>query len=123
MPCDIGRARSLRGPFASRFASRNEAKTPKVVHFKKAAPGSFVYVGRPSDWGNPFSHKAGTLARFQVGSVEEAVAAFDKWLDAQPSLLRRIADGELTDKDLACWGCNPCHAQVLLRRANPWLFS
>jgi hypothetical protein len=40
-----------------------------VVHCKKARYD--VYIGRPSPWGNPFSHKQGTLAQFQVASREE----------------------------------------------------
>lgn len=31
----------------------------KVVHFKKEPFD--IYIGRPSVWGNPFSHKQGTL--------------------------------------------------------------
>lgn len=102
---------------------------PKVVHCKIAPPGSFIYVGRGrcpvtgqvSKWGNPFSHKDGTMAAHKVATVEEAVAAFDRWLDTQPELLAALP--ELTGYDLACWcarrGDEPCHARVLLRRANP----
>lgn len=97
---------------------------PKVVHCKKAPQGSFVYVGRPSKWGNPYTHKPdGTLAQFQVATVQEAIEAHDKWLDTQPELLAALP--ELKGHDLACWcvynGNEPCHARTLLRRANPEL--
>lgn len=71
--------------------------------------------------GNPFSHKDGTLAQFKVATVEEAIESYEKWLDTQPELLAALP--ELTGHDLGCWcvryGHEPCHARVLLRRANP----
>jgi hypothetical protein len=95
---------------------------PKVVHCKRAPPGSFVYIGRGhgSKWGNPFSHMDDTLAQFKVATREEAIAAYDAWLDTQPQLLAAL--WELEGVDLGCW-CTPhaCHGRVLLRRANPWM--
>jgi hypothetical protein len=35
-----------------------------------------VYIGRPGPWGNPFTHKEGTIARFRVNSIEEAMAKY-----------------------------------------------
>lgn len=32
-----------------------EQEKPRVVHCKRAPKGSFVYIGRPSKWGNPFA--------------------------------------------------------------------
>ena len=41
----------------------------KVANLKN---GPFdVYIGRPSKWGNPYSHKEGTLAEFKVSSRKE----------------------------------------------------
>lgn len=87
-----------------------------VVHNKKAPYD--VYIGRPSIWGNPYTHLPveGTQAQFQVDTIQEAVDAYDKWLDTQPDLLKKIP--ELKGKILGCWGCKPCHGDVLVRRAN-----
>lgn len=87
-----------------------------VVHCKKAAFD--VYVGRPSVFGNPYSHKAGTTAQYQVATRDAAVDAYETWLLAQPSLVARVKR-ELRGKVLACW-CAParCHAEVLARIAN-----
>lgn len=87
-----------------------------VVHCKKAPYD--VYIGRPSDWGNPFTHKTGTLAASQVSTREEAVASYERWLLAQPALVER-AKRELRGKVLGCW-CAPqaCHGEVLARVAN-----
>ena len=81
-------------------------------------PAGSIYVGRPSPWGNPFSHKTGTLAQFQVATRDEAVDRYEAWLRAQPALMAR-ARQELAGKDLVCW-CAParCHAQVLIQVAN-----
>lgn len=76
-----------------------------------------VYIGRPSKWGNPFSHKAGTLAAFRVDTRAEAVAAYERWIMTQPQLLASL--GELRGRRLHCW-CAPlaCHGDVLARMAD-----
>lgn len=90
---------------------------PKVAHCKKQSTG--IYVGRPSKWGNPFTHlDDGTLARFKVATRDEAVSAYEAWVVQQPELMAALP--ELRGHDLLCW-CAPksCHADVLLRLANP----
>ncbi len=89
--------------------------TSRVVHNKRE---SFdVYIGRPTKWGNPFSHKDGTLAEFKVASRDEAVDAYAAWVKTQPELLAALP--ELRGKVLGCW-CAPqrCHGDVLLALAN-----
>lgn len=93
---------------------------PQVFNKKSPdTPSSAIYVGRPTVWGNPFSHrKHGTLAEFVVDSRDEAVDSYREWLLAQPELVSR-ARSELSGKDLVCW-CAParCHASVLIEIAN-----
>jgi len=88
----------------------------RVVHFKKAPYD--VYIGRPSPWGNPFSHEEGTLAEFKVFSRTEAIRQFEIWLRAQPELVA-LVKRELKGKTLGCW-CAPlqCHGDVLAKIAN-----
>jgi hypothetical protein len=89
---------------------------PVVKNFRVDDHG--VYVGRPSKWGNPFSHiKYGTRAQFHVATRDAAVDAYEKWIVQQPELMASLH--ELKGKDLVCW-CAParCHAEVLLRLAN-----
>jgi hypothetical protein len=43
----------------------------RVVHCKKSPYD--IYIGRPSKWGNPYSHLSGTLAEYKVSSREEAI--------------------------------------------------
>jgi hypothetical protein len=87
----------------------------RVVHCKKEP--HHVYIGRPSPWGNPFSHKPGTSAEFKVSSREEAIDRFREWIKTQPSLLARLP--ELRGKTLGCW-CAPkaCHGDVLAEMAD-----
>jgi Domain of unknown function (DUF4326) len=85
-----------------------------------------VYCGRPSVLGNPFSHKdiPGTT---KVGSREEAIEAYRKWLWMQlKAKNRQVIDAlkALNDNSiLGCW-CSPakCHCSVI-ERASKWLRS
>lgn len=89
---------------------------PKVVHCKKEPYD--VYIGRPSIWGNPFTHKEGTKASWVVSSREEAVEEYRIYIYSQPALWLK-ARKELRGKTLGCW-CAPkaCHGDILLRIAN-----
>lgn len=90
---------------------------PLVVHCLREAYD--IYIGRPSEWGNPYSHKLGTLAKFRVATREEALEKYEEWLEAQPWLVEKI-QFELRGKVLGCW-CAPdrkCHGDILARIAN-----
>jgi len=93
----------------------DELTAAKVVHNKREPFD--VYIGRPSKWGNPFSHQDGTLAEFKVGTRDEAVDAYAEWIKTQPDLLASLH--ELRGKVLGCW-CAPkrCHGDVLVVLAN-----
>jgi hypothetical protein len=87
-----------------------------VVHCKKAPFD--VYIGRPSKWGNPFSHLTSkTLAYYRVSTRQEAIDRYEAWLLEQPELMAALP--ELKGKILGCW-CAPqsCHGEVLARLAN-----
>jgi hypothetical protein len=87
-----------------------------VVHCKKSSYD--VYIGRPSIWGNPFSHLPNTLAIYKVKTRDDAIMQFEKWLINQPDLVAECKK-ELKGKTLGCW-CHPkpCHGDVLARIAN-----
>lgn len=71
-----------------------------------------VYVGRPSKWGNPYSHKMDTLAVFKTASRKDSVASYERYLLSNEQLMEDLH--ELKFKTLVCW-CHPkpCHADVL----------
>lgn len=89
----------------------------RVVHCKKE--NYDVYIGRPSKWGNPFSHKPNTLAKFQTSSREESIEKYMKWITRGEGkhLLKDLH--ELKGKTLGCW-CHPypCHGDFLEFLAN-----
>lgn len=97
--------------------------TTLVVNKRSGLPFD-VYVGRPSKWGNPFSHIPGK-GEVYVPSREEAITRYRDWLWGQ------IGSGEITlddlrslhGKRLGCWCAPaPCHAEVLVRAAE-WAAS
>lgn len=93
----------------------------RVVHCK-IEPYD-VYIGRPSIFGNPYSHKEGTLARYKVDTIEEAVEKYREYVLSNPDLLKAIL--KLRGKVLGCWCAKKgglttqdkpfkCHGQVIL---------
>tara|TARA_B100001778_G_scaffold334977_1_gene350083 strand:- start:3813 stop:4178 length:366 start_codon:yes stop_codon:yes gene_type:complete len=98
----------------------SETRLTKVVHCK--IDPYDVYIGRGSQWGNPFSHREGTKAEFVVSSRDEAISKYRDWLMEQPHLLSQLST--LKGKTLGCW-CKipqdpdrPCHGDVLAELAD-----
>jgi len=94
----------------------------KVVHCKREKYD--VYIGRPSEWGNPYSHKDGTIAQFKVATREEAIEKYEEYLRSNSHLMGKIEC--LRGKILGCWcaGKEPltqndtpfkCHGQIILK--------
>jgi hypothetical protein len=77
-----------------------------------------VYVGRPSKFGNPFSHQEHTIAKYRTDTREEALDKFEEWVLSQPEMVAMIKR-ELKNKVLCCF-CSPqrCHAHFLAYLAN-----
>lgn len=92
----------------------------RVVHCKREPFD--VYIGRPSKWGNPFSHKSNTLAKYKVDTVEEAVAKYELWVKTQPEIINSLH--ELNGKILGCWckikGDEPCHGDILIKMIDQY---
>ncbi len=95
---------------------------PRVYNKReKGVPKDAVYIGRPSKWGNPYTHhERGTAASFRVATREEAVESYRWWITEGGGTWLLADLHELRGKDLVCW-CNPlaCHGDVLLELANP----
>lgn len=90
----------------------------RVVHCRRAPAGSFVYIGRPSPFGNPFplapgasdTERAAVIARY-AGWFIRRVCTDDEFAAAVEALRGR---------DLGCW-CKtarrpdrPCHGDVIV---------
>jgi hypothetical protein len=85
----------------------------KVVHCKQEPYD--IYIGRPSKWGNPFTHlDNSTQAKYKVDTRSEAVDSYKEWITNGEGkhLLRDLP--ELSGKTLGCW-CKPkkCHGDIL----------
>ena len=89
----------------------------KRVSMKSGEPYD-VYIGRPSEFGNPFSSKPSKYAKEIVHTRKESIAKFRHYLLNNPELLAKIQ--ELRGKTLACW-CNQnqsCHGDVIIEIIN-----
>lgn len=66
----------------------------------------YIYIGRPSKWGNPF--KIG-----KDGSRKECIEKYRQYILGNPKLLKDLV--ELKGKVLGCY-CKPqeCHGDVLI---------
>jgi hypothetical protein len=75
-------------------------------------PPGAIYVGRPSQWGNPF--RIGP-----DGTRKEVLAKYEQWLLRQEKLFFSLR-AELGGRNLVCHCLLdlPCHADILLRYAN-----
>ena len=77
-------------------------------------PPNTAYVGRPTKWGNPYQING-------LATPELRNHIIRKYRDTMSIMLKEDAVKELRGKNLACF-CKegePCHADVLLKIANP----
>jgi hypothetical protein len=93
------------------------------VKNKKIYNGDGFYIGRPTMFGNPFSHKNDTLATYKTNSPEESVSQYKIWFyeqiktnDKFKKELQTLIDYYRNNNELTmiCW-CNPriCHGDVI----------
>lgn len=81
---------------------------PKVLNARqcgKSLPGA-TYIGRPSEWGNPFVVGI-------HGDRDKVLDSYINWLHENPDFVLR-ARQHLCGRDLICW-CHPegCHGDIL----------
>lgn len=83
---------------------------------RAVAEGVYVYIGRPSKWGNPFTHLTKSIAAHVVPK-DEVLPRYESWLRQQPELMAALP--ELRGKVLGCW-CKPrpCHGDILAKLAD-----
>ena len=55
-----------------------------TVRNKKTYKGTGIYIGRPSVFGNPYSHLDGTLAIYKTDSLEESIRKYEEDLPGFP---------------------------------------
>lgn len=93
----------------------------KVVHCKREPYD--IYIGRPSVWGNPYSHLRTSMAKYNCDTREQAVEKYEEYvrkcLDVNHDDFVKHFLQPLVGKVLGCW-CAPksCHGDVLIRIIN-----
>lgn len=88
------------------------------VHHKKEPYD--VFIGRPSKWGSPFSHKPNSRAKYISKSRKESIESHKEWLlNGEGKYLLNDLH-ELKGKTLGCW-CDKnksCHGDILVKLVN-----
>jgi hypothetical protein len=104
--------------YAERFGAeiKEVPAYTRVVHCKRHPYN--VYGGRPGPYGNLFSHKHETAARYHVASRDEAVDKHEEWFLSNPEVIERVKR-EMTGKVIGCW-CAPqrCHCDIYAKVCN-----
>jgi hypothetical protein len=87
----------------------------RVVHVNKEP--FEVLIDRTTIWGNPYSHKENTLAKYKVKTRKESIEKYKEYILNNKELLNKLP--ELQGKTLGCW-CKPrsCHGDVLVELCN-----
>lgn len=90
-------------------------------------PENAVYVGRPTEWGNPWRVGDRLMLEWPLEHAERTAREVIITAELAVALYRIVFTPDLADiratfagRDLACW-CpldQPCHADVLLELAN-----
>jgi hypothetical protein len=88
----------------TRLQKSVQAQPTRVVNIKEE--GYDVYIGRGSQWGNPFSIG-------KDGNRKEVITKYLDWIMGKPELLKQLVT--LKGKRIGCW-CKPkdCHGDVLV---------
>ena len=94
----------------------------KVVNCQKDTYD--IYIGRPSKFGNPYSHKDGTKAKFKSKSRKESIELFREWITNGDGKYLLNDLHEIRGKVIGCW-CKPkpCHGDVLAELADQSIIS
>lgn len=92
-----------------------------VINIKNYEDNDYIYCGRPSKWGNPYSSKESNIAQERVGSKDEAIKKYKQHILDNIHLVDELII-ELKEKNLSklgCW-CSPkkCHSEILVELIN-----
>jgi len=91
----------------------------EVINVKNYEDTDYIYIGRPSDYGNPYASKHSNIALKKVNSKTDALILFEEYINKHPELVDQLIKEmreSLTHK-LGCW-CKPsrCHGDILVQK-------
>lgn len=88
-----------------------------TVNINKYDGDDYIYIGRPSKYGSPFSSKEKNIADFQVENKSEAMEKCEEYFSQNPKIIDELIQ-ELNYKNLFKLGCfcapKPCHGDILI---------
>tara|TARA_R110000772_G_scaffold62549_4_gene140569 strand:+ start:334 stop:657 length:324 start_codon:yes stop_codon:yes gene_type:complete len=101
----------------------------ELINIKQYEGTDYIYIGRPGQFGNPFSSKESNIAT-NVESKEISVEKFREYLEENPKLIDKLIK-ELRENvvhKLGCWCKNSgekgiCHGDVYLEKINERKFK
>lgn len=79
-----------------------------------------ILVDRNSKWGNPFSHKVKSRAKYIVKTRKESIDCHREWLTSGEGKYLLEDLHELKGKKIACW-CKinqSCHSDIIIKLVN-----
>lgn len=87
----------------------------RVVNVRTQPELVTMLIDRSTKWGNPYSHKANTLAKYRVKTRAEAIIAYRKYITEGEGMWLLSFLYELEGQVLGCH-CKPsdCHGDVLV---------
>jgi hypothetical protein len=87
----------------------------RVVNIKNSKYD--IYIGRPSIWGNPYSTKENSLAKYKTKTRKESVEKYKQYILNNKELLSKLST--LKGKRLGCF-CKPksCHGDIIAELVN-----
>jgi cobalamin biosynthesis Mg chelatase CobN len=88
----------------------------EVINIKTYESDDYVYIGRPSDFGNPYSSKEKSIAEYKVDSKKESISKYREHIIENVDILDSLIS-ELNSKGYNKIGCfckpSGCHGDVL----------
>lgn len=88
----------------------------EIINIKNYEGDDYIYIGRPSIFGNPYSSKESNLAEHQVDSKKEAIDLYRRYILDDLELLDELINQlrKTGYRKLGCF-CKPagCHGDVL----------
>ena len=79
-----------------------------------------ILIDRSSKWGNPFSHKVKSRAKYIVKTRKESIDCHREWLTKGEGMYLLNDLHELKGKTIACW-CKTnqsCHSDIIIQLVN-----
>jgi GTPase involved in cell partitioning and DNA repair len=93
----------------------------EVINIKNYDKEDYIYIGRPSSYGNPYSSKEKSIADNKVDTREESLKLFEEYINKHPELIDKLIN-EMKEKNIYKLGCyckpKKCHGDILKEKID-----